>query len=136
MTRLLSYVLHHDLGVAPCVDARFCSLAVCKFAHREPLAGGRPNVVELAEVGDLVVGTGGAGRSSAGHGRLVYAMRITEKMPLAAYVRDRRFRDRLDVRRARECAVEDGGIGPWRMALVSDLFWYFGKSAVTIDTRS
>ncbi len=121
--RLFSYVVHHDVGFAPCAAGRYCTLAVCKYSK-----SGRPNVVELAQPGDWIVGTGGSDKKSAGHGRMVYAMKVTEKLPLQQYVRDRRFRERADARFA-----AGDPIVPERWALVSTEFWYFGRNAPPIE---
>lgn len=41
------------------------------------------NIVEMAEVGDWIVGTGGVDLSkSARHDKLIYAMWVDEKIPL------------------------------------------------------
>jgi hypothetical protein len=124
MVRLYSYVVEHDYGLSPNPTGGFCTLAFCKFSRD----GITPNVVELAEVGDWVVGTGGKSRLSAGHGRLVYAMRVTEKLTLRDYFRDPRF-----TRRA-------GNVLDWAgatdmFALVSDHFYYFGASAPRFAKR-
>ena len=52
----------------------------------------RENIVQLAKVGDWVVGTGGADlRKSAGNGKLVYAMRVDKKLTRWKYFNDSRF---------------------------------------------
>jgi hypothetical protein len=72
-----------------------------------------------------VVGTGGVDTSkSAGHGRLIYAMRVDEKLNLAAYCADERFRSRDDARLEPGC----------KWALVSSHFYYFGRNAIDIST--
>jgi hypothetical protein len=85
--KIYSYVVEHDSGLSPNPTGGFCTLAFCKFTRD----GITPNIVELARVGDWVAGTGGKCGTSAGHGRLVYAMRVTEKMTLRDYFRDPRF---------------------------------------------
>ena len=120
MTRLFSYVVDHDYGVAPNPFGGFCTLAKCKYSK-----SGRRNIVELAEEGDWVVGTGGSDtKKSAGHGKLIYAMRVDEKLPLAAYFHDKRFRGRPDNGEANRLD---------RFALVSQHFFYFGRNAISID---
>jgi hypothetical protein len=118
MPTLFSYVVHHDFGLSPNPSGGFCTLAFCKFRR----ADGMPNVVELARVGDWIAGTGGKSKLSAGHGKLVYAMKVTETMVLREYFRDPRFR------------VRGGNVEEWAQesemyALVSDHFWYFGAEA-------
>ena len=70
MSKLFSYVVDHDLGFAPDPFGGFCTLAKCKYRTS------RRNIVELAQVNDWIAGTGGVDlRKSAGHGKLIYAMR-------------------------------------------------------------
>jgi hypothetical protein len=80
MRSLFSCVVDHDLWISPNPYGPFCTLVKCKFGK-----GGRKNIVELANVGDWIVGTGGVSRSGAGHGKLIYAMRIDEKLALDEY---------------------------------------------------
>ena len=77
VVELYSYVVDHDTGFAPNPYGGLCTLCRCKFRkHRQ----GKRNIVELAKVGDWVIGTGGANKKkSAGHGKLIYAMRVDEK---------------------------------------------------------
>lgn len=121
MPRLFSYVVEHDEGRSPNPFGGYCTLAHCKFSSD----GKHPNVTELAEVGDWVVGTGGRSARSAGHGRLVYAMKVTEKLTLEDYGNDQRFRRREDNRPADAHRTD-------RFALVSRIFYYFGANAVKI----
>jgi hypothetical protein len=120
MTRLFSYVVDHDLGFAPNPGARFCTLVHCKFGGRT----GKRNIVELAKVGDWIIGTGGRSKNSAGHGRIIYLMRVDEKLLFENFLSDRRFRGR------RDCI--DRGHGN-RFALVSRHYFYFGKNAFKLS---
>jgi hypothetical protein len=88
--KMYSYVVEHDYGISPNPNGGFCTLAFCKFSED----GVRRNVVEMAKVGDWIVGTGGNSELSAKHGKLVYAMLVTEKMTLQDYCRDPRFKHR------------------------------------------
>jgi len=124
MRTLYSYVVQHDFGLSPNPSGGFCTLAFCKFSRD----GVTPNIVELARVEDWIVGTGGKSTLSAGHGRLVYAMRVTEKLTLWDYFRDPRFR------------VRDGNVPEFAgetdmFALVSDHFFYFGRNAPRFEQR-
>jgi len=122
MARLFSYVVHHDLGIAPFAHGRMCTLAKCKFGRN-----GRKNIVELAEVGDWIVGTGGADPTmSAGHGRLIYAMRVDDVPPLAAYCQAY-YPKRID--------AEPETIYGDRRALISRHFYYFGRDAIKIPAQ-
>jgi hypothetical protein len=122
MARLFSYVVDHDLGFAPNPFGRFCTLAHCKFS-----TSGRPNICELAQVDDWVVGTGGLSSASAGHGRLIYAMRVTEKLTLRDYFNDSRFCGRAD-------NLASYAHSTHRFALISNDFFYFGKKAVSLTS--
>ena len=52
-------------------------MAKCKYGTK------KRNIVELAKVGDWIAGTGGVDLvKSAGHGKLIYAMRVDESIPL------------------------------------------------------
>jgi hypothetical protein len=124
MTMLFSYVVDHDEGFAPHPTGRYCTLAWCKYKTERR---GNRNIVELAEEGDWVVGTGGASSKSAGHGNLIYAMRVDEKLPLAEYCKDKRFANRFD-------AIPDPAKKD-RYALISRHFFYFGVDAVPIPAR-
>ena len=87
--KLYSYVVEHDNGHAPNPYFGVCTLCRCKFREHR----GKPkNVVELAGVGDWIVGTGGANlKRSTGHGTFVYAMRVDEKLTRKQYYLDQRF---------------------------------------------
>jgi hypothetical protein len=123
VARLFSYVVDHDEGRSPNPSDGYCTLANCKFS----VSGKRPNVIELARKGDWIVGTGGASRRSAGHGTIVYAMKVTDKLALAQYLARREFRNR-------EHGYNHFAIAR-RFALVSEDFYYFGANAVLIPTR-
>ena len=124
MARLFSYVVEHDEGCAPNPFGRYCTLAHCKFSG----TGKKPNVVELANEGDWIVGTGGANlRKSSGHGTIVYAMKVTDKLSLNDYLRACKFRGRAD--------CHDGPRSSKRFALISEDFYYFGRMAKPIPSR-
>ena len=140
MPRLFSYVVEHDTGHAPNPYFRICTLCRCKF-RKSP--DGKPNIVELAEEGDWIVGTGGANRKrSAGHGRLVYAMRVDEKLSRREYYRDPRFRKKKPVTNG-SYQQQQGDNKPPRneferdqqFVLISRRFYYLGRNAVTIPKR-
>lgn len=118
--KLYSYVVDHDTGFAPNPFGGFCTLVCCKFSH----SGKWKNVVELACIGDWVVGLGGKSQRSSGHGTIIYAMRVTKKLPLAEYCKSSRFHHRKDA----EAAPRQ----PWRQALISSDFYYFGQKAAVI----
>ncbi len=117
---LFSYVVDHDEGYSPNPVGGICTLAHCKFSQ-----SGRRNLVEMAEIGDWIIGTGGKSDYSAGHGRLIYAMRVTDKIPLRTYLTARRYAGRAD-------RFPPAGSDQDRFALISDEFYYFGANAVAI----
>jgi hypothetical protein len=73
---LFSYVVASDSGFAPNPFWGTCSLATCK-----------PQIRRTAHVGDWIAGIS----PRASGNRLVYAMRVTDKLPIAAYWSDPRF---------------------------------------------
>jgi hypothetical protein len=122
--QLFSYVVDHDYGINPNPVGGLCTLAHCKF--KKPWSR-RRNVVELAEVSDWVVGTGGQKlHLSAGNGRLIYAMRVTDKIPLTRYLNDRKYVGRID-------RYEDEYGTHGRFVLISDDFFYFGRNAIDVS---
>jgi Nucleotide modification associated domain 2 len=118
--RMFSYVVDHDMGVAPNPVGRYCTLAKCKFSQSN-----KRNLVEMADAEDWVIGTGGVSTQSAGHGRLIYAMRISRKIPLREYSNQPQYAGRVD-------RVSNGQLDPRRYALISDEFYYFGRNAIDI----
>jgi hypothetical protein len=121
--KLYSYVVDHDVGYAPNPYGKICTLCRCKFRDYPT----KPkNVVELANVGDWIIGTGGKGNRSAGHGKLIYAMRVDEKPTRAEYYRSF-SRTRMD----NEPPLSDFEKSK-QFALVSRHFYYFGANAIKI----
>lgn len=114
---LYSYVVDHDHGYAPNPEQGLCSLVHCKFGGYS----GRRNVVEKADVGDWILGSGGVSRSSAGNGRIIYLMRVDRKIPFAEYLASPEFHGRVD--------CHDNG-SQNVFALLSDHFFYFGGNAL------
>ncbi len=133
--KLFSYVVEHDTGRAPNPYFDVCTLCRCKY-RKSP---GKPkNVIELAKEGDWIVGTGGTNtRKSAGHGKLVYAMRVDEKLPREEYYADSRFAKKR-VERSPQGDNEpptDDFQKHEQFALISRHFYYFGASAIDIPSR-
>lgn len=83
---LYSYLIEHDLGLAPNPFGEHCTLAVCKPEIRKS---------KKLLLGDWVIGTASkALQESTGRklkGKLIYGMKVTEKITLEEYWRDRRF---------------------------------------------
>jgi hypothetical protein len=91
----------------------------CKFGGE----GRKRNIVELAEVGDWILGTGGSSTKSAGNGKLIYFMRVDEKLTFKQFLSDPRFRGRSDC-----LDLNRGNL----YALISQRYFYFGKNALDI----
>ncbi len=137
MPKLFSYVVEHDRGHAPNPYFGVCTLCRCKF--RESCDKPK-NIVETAEPGDWVIGTGGANlKRSAGHGKLVYAMRVDKKPTRQEYFLDRRF----GKKRKRKSGAYEQQVGdnlrpkkPFekhkQSVLISRHFYYFGRNAIRI----
>lgn len=130
--RLFSYVVQHDLGHAPNPFHGYCTLAHCKFGK------GRKNIVDLAKKDDWIVGTGGADmKVSAGHGRLIYAMKVSEILSLKEYFDDERFAPKK-VASARNPLPDNlyrDRENKTRRILIAEEFYYFGRRAVKIPKR-
>jgi hypothetical protein len=84
--KVYSYLLDHDLGLAPNPTGKYCTLAVCKPEIR------KSNNLTL---GDWVIGTGSkALEETTGRkltNKLIYAMKVTDKISLESYWDDSRF---------------------------------------------
>ncbi|MHA1833298.1 MAG: hypothetical protein ACTSV7_04850 [Candidatus Baldrarchaeia archaeon] len=145
--KVFSYVLRIDSGFAPNPYWGFCTLATCK-----------PDIRQLADEGDWVVGlgskTGFRYGVSAEPNRLVYAMMVDEKVCFKTYSMDERFKPKIPnfglvnekgdniylylnnrwyVRPSLHYDVEKGQYrdlvtGHFKV-LVSRNFYYFGKQA-------
>lgn len=75
--KLFSYIVKHDKGLAPNPFFGYCTLAVCT-----------PNHMGIrAEKGDWIAGFTTAARNN----RLVYAMKVDERMHFNDYFNDPRF---------------------------------------------
>lgn len=122
MPALFSYVVEHDLGKSPSPSGGYCTLAFCECSQ----TGVTPSIVELANVGDWVVGTSGKSNRSADHGNLVYAMKVTEKLPLTAFLRDPRFKGKFGNDPGADRIAE-------QFALISKHFYYFGSEAKPLE---
>ncbi len=75
--RVFSYIVAYDSGYSPNPFHGFCTLACCK-----------PVIRRHAQVGDIIIGLTPKAR---GH-RLVYAMRVAERLTFDQYWHDPRFR--------------------------------------------
>ncbi|MGA2774266.1 MAG: hypothetical protein ABSG26_26060 [Bryobacteraceae bacterium] len=133
VVKLYSYVVEHDTGRAPNPYFGVCTLCRCKYRStpKKPR-----NVVELAKEGDWIVGTGGADtRKSAGHGKVVYAMRVDEKVTREKYYTDRRFAKKRVVPTGDNERPTNSFQRCKQYALISWHFYYFGAKAIPIPRR-
>ena len=87
MVRLYSYVVALDTGFAPNPFHGYCTLATCM-----------PQIRERARKGDWIIGTGSNSQNRRRGGRLVFAMRVTEKMSFDGYWNDPRFLDKKPIK--------------------------------------
>ena len=80
MAKIYSYILKHDSGAAPNPFWKICTLTICK-----------PVIRRKAEIGDWIIGTGAKivkgedGRCLDLSGRVIYAMKVTDKKTLQDY---------------------------------------------------
>lgn len=145
--RLFTYIITVDAGAAPNPFWGVCTLVICK-----------PKIRLSANVGDWVAGFARAG--SPDRGKLIYAMRVTQKMTMAEYdeyaqsklpekIPDRRSRDS---RRFVGDAMYDFDHVPPRVrpgphdesdrkrdlggeyALLSEHFYYFGREPIALPS--
>lgn len=80
--KIYSYVVVYDTGFAPNPFWRYCTLATCK-----------PKIRRKAKKGDWIIGTGSV--SNVGNNKLIFAMKVTEKMSLEDYGSDKRFAKKI-----------------------------------------
>ncbi len=145
--KLYSYVVASDTGFAPNPFWGYLTLATCK-----------PSIRKRAEKGGWVIGTGST--KNVGHGRLIYAMRITEPpLRFQEYNEDRRFQKKkpkkhTDLRYTRGDNIyyrDQKGVWKQRPSrhnekhmerdlggkrvLISRCYWYFGRNAPKIPKR-
>jgi hypothetical protein len=148
MTRLFSYTIPVDDGAAPNPFGGMCTLTICK-----------PDIRRVAKKGDWVAGLGAVSAPSGNlQGRLVYAMRVDEVVPLKEYDRQapKRWPHRIPNRssldlcaRLGDCIYDySGPVMRQRLgvhlegdierdlsgenALVSWHFYYFGRKAIPL----
>jgi len=114
---LYSYAVEHDNGYAPNPYFGVCTLFRCEF--RKSAAGG-------------------ASERSAGHRKLVYAMRVDEKLTREEYYKARRFAQKKPVQGGKYEQTRGDNERPHnhdernQFALVSRHFSYFGAKAICI----
>jgi hypothetical protein len=107
--KIYSYVVKHDNGFAPNPFYGFCTLACCK-----------PKIRKSAEEGDWVVGTGSV--NNIGNDKIIYAMKITEKLTFEQYSHDERFIPKIP------------GVG--KIEIRGDNIYYKDKDGQLVQRRS
>src|SRR5271166_5243641 len=85
MGRVYIYVVARDFGFAPNPFHGFCTLATCK-----------PAIRSTAQIGDWIIGMGGADLRALG--RCIFAMRVTEASSFDQYWPDPACRAKRPVR--------------------------------------
>jgi hypothetical protein len=155
---IYSYLMDHDLGLAPNPFGRYCTLSVCKPEIRRS---------SRLKLGDWIIGTGSkALEESTGRkltNKLIYAMRVTDRISLETYWSDSRFQYKKPVMNGTLVAMfgdnfyhkniignwvqedsahsnEDGSINNENLktdtggqnVLISEYFYYFGEMAPII----
>ena len=78
--KLYSYVITRDFGFAPNPFYKYCTLATCK-----------PTIRRTADVGDIIVGIGSGAKSSIFKNKIIYVMKVHEKLTYDQYWNDERF---------------------------------------------
>lgn len=78
---IYSYIITRDYGFAPNPFYGVCSLATCK-----------PGIRRNAEVGDWILGFGSNNKKSKYRKKLIFAMKVEEKITMDSYWEDARFR--------------------------------------------
>jgi hypothetical protein len=144
--RFYSYVIRSDSGFAPNPFWHYCTLACCK-----------PIIRKNANCGDWVIGTGSS--KSVGNNRLVYAMKITEKIDFDEYSKNEKYKCKIPsatpMQRCGDNIYYKDEDGDWKIrdgayhtekniktdinkgmfVLISDHYYYFGRNAIEIPEK-
>ncbi len=78
MSCYFTYIVARDYGFAPNPFCGICTLATCK-----------PSIRKSAKIGDWIIGRGS--QQSKCRGKLIYTMKVTEKLNFNQYWKDKRF---------------------------------------------
>lgn len=149
--RLFTYKQTHDTGFAPNPFHGVCTLATCK-----------PKIRLHKKIGDWIAGFTSArlNGDEVGHERLIYLMRVTDKMPLELYFTAKSFAAKHSTHpddRSTPCISSVGDNiyerrdGHWvlhtnrshkesaiktdtdgKFVLISTEFWYFGSTPLIV----
>lgn len=150
--KLYEYVITRDFGFAPNPYYGLCTLATCK-----------PKIRRTAQISDWIVGFGGSATSV--RGRLVYIMKVSEKITFDEYWQDEIFnRKKPTFLKGDKASYGDNiyhhdGQLEWKQenshhsledginyvnlkkdtsqdaVLISDKFWYFGNNACKLPSK-
>ena len=130
LPRLFSYVVDHDTGYAPNPCCGSCILSHCKFSKSPP----RKNLIESANEGDWIVGTGGTSPKTVPHGKIVFVMKVEGKLPIGRLFTDELFA----LKRGRYDPPSSGTLhckhGQWFLVATKE-FWYYGRKAIDIPDK-
>lgn len=153
MPSVYVYVIARDFGFAPNPFHGYCTLATCK-----------PRIRRNAQIGDWVVGMGGARLGAVG--RCIFVMQVTEKTTFDDYSTNRKYYEKKPVRNGSKVMLVGDNIysrrseeSPWQQAdshhsnpdgslnsqnletdtsanavLLSQRFLYFGVEAPVVPT--
>ncbi|MFJ1521798.1 hypothetical protein ACG59Z_18255 [Acinetobacter sp. ABJ_C1_1] len=150
--KIISYVVRRDYGFAPNPFFEYCTLATCK-----------PDIRKSAVVGDWIIGTSSISTGSLN--KLIFAMKVTEKLTFNEYWSDPRFIDKrpiLDRSRKYQYGdniyhkenlewiqlpshhTEEDGSPNYKNikkdtkvdnVLISNYFYYFGRNSILIPAE-
>jgi len=108
------YRMDHDLGFAPHVAGKICTLCGCKTKTIE----------KWAKPGSWVVGIGGIGTGKPD--ALIYAMKVSKNLSLSKFAKTNVSEVEYLFNK---CICNESNI------LVSDNFYYFGQNALILPTK-
>lgn len=144
--KLSAYIVRVDSGFSPNPFGHHCTLACCK-----------PTIRRKAEPGDIVVGSGSARYDLTG--RLVYALRVRDAIPLQTYWKTPLYAYKkpspaTPISRRGDNIWHQDANGSWQVvtgafhdarhrkrdtsgenALIATDFYYFGRDAIPVPTE-
>lgn len=103
------YIITTDGGLAPNPFHKFCTLAVCK-----------PEIRKIAKEGDWIIGLYSQAKNKIKNyrGKLIYAMKVEEKITFSQYWKDKRF-----LRKKQNTKSTKGRCGDNMYYKTSDGYW-------------
>jgi hypothetical protein len=112
--RHYSYRIDHDLGFAPHIQRRICTLCGCK----------KTTIEKWAQAGSWVVGIGGNGTGKPN--LLIYALKVQETLPYSEFKRRHPAQSAYLLRKRIRADAP---------VLVSHHFYYFGDQAIDVGAK-